>query len=173
MGRFWVTAPMQAQPTPQFVIWRQKFQADIQNALITSTNPMGTITINDLELLAMITGAMLAAQHSTASHPSILSAADNTSAISWARKGSTTSTSAPAFLLHHLGHLRRASPFAFCPVFTPGASNLVADCCSRSFDWSDNQLLRHINTACPVQPSWMLVTPPKELLYNLNSSLFG
>jgi len=103
MGGFWVTAPSTDNPNGQYFLWRHAFDKTIQQALLTAENPAGTLTINDLELLAIITGAVLASHHTTQLHPSILLASDNVAAVSWVGKGSTTSISAPAFLLHHLG----------------------------------------------------------------------
>jgi hypothetical protein len=173
MGGFWVTAPSPTHPSGEYYLWRHAFSDTIKQALITADNPSGTVTINDLELMALITGAVLAAKTTTQPHPTILHAADNTAAIAWSSRGSTTSISAPAFLLHHFGQLRQANPFTFYPVYTPGSSNTIADCCSRSFDLSNMAFLPHIQRLYPIKPSWKLVTPPSELILQLSYSLFG
>jgi len=173
MGGFWVTAPSTEHPNGEYFLWRHAFDNTIQQALLTADNPAGTLLINDLELMAIITGAVLAGHHTTQLHPSILLASDNVAAVSWVGKGSTTSISAPALLLHHLGQLRRAKPFALHPVYTPGLSNTLADCCSRSFDMPDADLLHHVRCLHLEQPSWTLVTPPKDLISKLSCSLLG
>jgi len=173
MGGFWVNAPSPTQPSGEYYLWRHAFSDAVKQSLITADNPSGTVTINDLELMAIITGAVLASNNTKQLHPTILQAADNTAAIAWARRGSTTSISAPAFLLHHFGQLRQAKPFAFHPVYTPGSSNTLADCCSRSFDLSNMEFLTHIQRLYPVKSSWKLVTPPSELTSQLSYSLFG
>jgi hypothetical protein len=78
---------------------------------------------------------------------------------------------APAYLLHHLARLRCQLPFTIKPLYTPGDSNFLADFCSRLFHLDDDAFLKHLNTHYPVQPSWTLVTPPKEVLLPMNSAL--
>jgi hypothetical protein len=134
-------------------------------------NPTGTLTNSDLELAAIITGTQLAASHYGGQHPNIVIATDNTPALAWVSKGSTTSTAAPAFLLHYLAQLRRAHKFTLNPVFTSGLTNQVADCCSRLFHLSDDNFLNYMNATFPVQPSWTLVTPPTATISCVNLAL--
>ena len=119
----------------------------------------------------MLVGAYIAAYSASHPHPHIAIATDNTSAQSWLRSGSTTTINAPAYLLHTFTRLRRKLPFTVSPVYTPGLTNQLADCCSRLFHMDDVTFLEHMNNAFPVQPSWMLVTPPKEVLLQMNSAL--
>jgi hypothetical protein len=157
MGGFWLDG---TGPSTANYLWRHPFPAAIQERLITLDNPSGTLTNSDLELAAVITGAHLAAHHYEGQHPNIVIATDNTPALAWVSKGSTSSTAAPAFLLHYLAQLRRAHKFTLNPVFVPGVTNQVADCCSRLSHLSDDNFLAYMNNTFPVQPSWTLVTPP-------------
>jgi hypothetical protein len=156
----------------QNIVWRAPFPSSIQNNLISHSNPQGTITNSNLELCAIIVGAALAASTTFIPHPSILLASDNTPAIGWATKGSTTSSTATAYLLHQLAHTRRATPFNLSPIFTPGDTNQLADCCSRSFHFSDASFLCTIVQKYPVQPPWKLIHPPCSLLSRMNFALF-
>jgi hypothetical protein len=164
MGGFWMTAD-------QNILWRTTFPLPIRDQLITQDNPTGTLTNSDLELTALITGCLLPAAHSPLPHPSIAIASDNTPAVAWAKKGSTTSNKAPAFLLHQLARQRRALPFDLQPFFTPGTTNLVADLCSRSFHLSDTAFLLKMNSLFPIQPCWQLAQLPPETRSQLNSAL--
>jgi hypothetical protein len=166
MGGFWMTAD-------QNILWRTTFPRPIRDQLITQDNPTGTLTNSDLELTALITGCLLPAAHSPLPHPSIAIASDNTPAVAWAKKGSTTSNKAPAFLLHQLARQRRALPFDLQPFFTPGTTNLVADLCSRSFHLSDTAFLLKMNSLFPIQPCWQLAQLPRETQSQLNSALLG
>jgi hypothetical protein len=96
---------------------------------------------------------------------------DNVATVSWIQRGSTTSHAAPAYLLHSLANIRRQLPFTLNMLYTPGVTNTLADCCSRSFHMSNTAFLDHVNAAFPRQPSWQLVTPPTALLSNMNSAL--
>jgi hypothetical protein len=54
------------------VLWRSPFPNGIKTKLITASNPAGTITINDLELAAIITGGTLAVQGTNIPYSTIL-----------------------------------------------------------------------------------------------------
>jgi len=81
----------------------------------------------------MVLSSILTAAHATLPHPHFALAMDNTPALAWVSKGSTTSDKAAAFLLHQLAQLHCAQPYTLTPLFTPGTSNLLAYCCSCSF----------------------------------------
>jgi hypothetical protein len=150
MGGAW--SPVTAS-TPRNFLWRSPFPSWIQRSIITQHNPNGTLSINDLELTALLVRATLAAQSSNVPYRHLLIGTDNTAACAWVNKGSTTSSSAPAFLLHQLARLRRSHCFKLSALYTPGSSNTVADCCSRMFHLSDNDFLAVMNASFPVQPS--------------------
>jgi hypothetical protein len=158
--------------TPELnLLWRVPYSQTIQEQLVTANNPTGTLTNSDLELAAMVTGGILTAQHTLCPHPTILLASDNTPAVAWATKGSTTSHSTNAYLLHTLASQRRARPFQLNVCYTPGLTNLIADCCSRLFSLSDTEFLHHMNTTFPAKPCWTLVHPAPDLLSAVNYSL--
>jgi hypothetical protein len=145
----------------------------LQHRLITDSNPTGSFTINDLELAASIIGATMACHSSPALYHHLLIGVDNTAACAWLNKGSTSSSSAPAFLLHQLARLRRASQFSLSATYVPGHNNNIADCCSRLLHLSDTNFLAVMNSTFPVQPSWTLVTPPTELLSLMSCALLN
>jgi hypothetical protein len=169
MGGFVITP--QHNGERRYDIWRAPFDTFIQKQLVSTDNPAGTVTNSDLELTSLLVGAYIAAHAASQPHPHIAIATDNTSAQSWLRSGSTTTINAPAYLLHTFTRLRRKLPFTVSPVYTPGLTNQLADCCSRLFHMDDDTFLEHMNNAFPVQPSWTLVTPPKEVLLQMNSAL--
>jgi len=141
--------------------------------LVSCANPMGYLSINDMELAALITVATLASTISPPPTPyqTILLGTDNTAACSWINKGSTTSITPPAFLLHQLARLRRAHNFSLSACYIPGSTNTLADCCSRLFHLNDNDFLAYMNATHPVQPSWKLVHPPTELISSMTYAL--
>jgi hypothetical protein len=127
-------------------LWRTPVPLTLQANLLTEKHPGGSVTINDLELAASIIGATLASQSSPLPYNHLLLGTDNTAACAWLNKGSTTSTSAPAFLLHQLARLHCALNFTLSALYVPGTSNHIADCCSRLLYLSDTDFLH-------VQPS--------------------
>ena len=170
MGSFWFHTTHNPPSPP--CVWRSPFPLDIQQRLLTHANPNGQLSKSNLELLVVICGAALAAQRAPTPLNTFI-ATDNTPALSWLTKGSTTTKKAPAFLLHLLARLRHDTPFNLTTLFTPGSSNTLADCCSHLFHLTDDQFLDYINTNIPVQPSWTLVTPPTSLCCKLNSALYS
>jgi len=164
MGGFWLS------PT-QRCLWRAPFPTSVRQELITATNVSGTLTNSDLEHAALLTGAVHCAQNLPSLYDNILIASDNTSAVAWATRGSTTTTKAPAYLLPLFAQQRHATPFTLTACFTPGDSNQLADASSRLFHLSDSEFLTHMNKSFPTQPSWILVPPPPGLLSAMNSAL--
>jgi len=156
MGGFW-------RNHASNVLWRSPFPNVIKTKLLTASNPTGTITINDLELAAIITGGTLAAQDTNILYSNILLASDNIPAISWVTKGSTTCDTAPAFLVQHLSTIRCAHLFDILACYTLGDTNKIADCRSRFFHLSDTEFLAYMNHTYLVQPCWQLLTLPNEI----------
>jgi hypothetical protein len=156
---------------PQHYLWRSAFPDNIRKDLVTARNPTGSLNINELELLAMLVGASMASQHSQRSYDNVLLGTDNTAACTWLNKGSITSASASAFLLHQLARLRRSLNFNVSAAYVPGMSNQLADSCSRLFTLPDSEFLSYMNDKFPVQPSWKLATPPTDLLCSMNYAL--
>jgi hypothetical protein len=131
------------------LLWRTAFPASVQSNLVTQHNPSGTLTNSDLELAAIIVGSAVTAtacQH-------------------------TTSTAAPAYLLHSLAQLRRTHHYDLHTCFTAGKTNTVADCCSRLFALSDTAFLDYMQHKFPIQPSWKLYTPPNDIISAVNCAL--
>jgi hypothetical protein len=168
MGGCWVditTTP------PQNMLWRAQFPPAIQNSLVSTLNPLGTISNSDLELAAIVLGSALISQHSNIPHANICLGSDNTPAVTWTNKGSTTSIGPAAYLLHQLAQHRRRRPYSLSTTFVPGSTNTIADCCSRLFHLHDAAFLAHMNAAFPVQPSWTLAHPPHDLISSTTSAL--
>jgi hypothetical protein len=165
MGGFWIT------PNTN-MLWRTPLSPNIRQKIITQHNPNGTITNSNLELAAMVIGSALAAQNRHRPYHNILLASDNTPSVAWATKGSTTSKSTNAFLLHNLARQRKTWQFDIVPCFTPGSSNIIADACSRLFHLADCDFLHYMNNQFPVQPCWTLAPVPSDLISSVNLNLF-
>ena len=131
MGGVWCSG---LQPLSPFV-WQVEFPTNIQQALITTDNPSGTITINDLELAALV-AQYLALHHSNTpiGDCHLASFCDNTSAVAWATKMRTSKSVPAARLLRYLGLLQLANQTSsLSPISIPGKANDMTDISSRAF----------------------------------------
>jgi len=168
MGGFYIT---QSSRGPQYHLWRAAFPPSISRAFISTDNPTGLITNSDLELAGLVLGSTLIAQRHYRPYQHISLASDNTPAVAWITKGSTTSNGPPAYLLHMLAQSRRSQKYQLTVPFTSGISNTIADCCSRLFHLNDENFLQYMRDRFPVQPCWKLAPVPSEILSATNSAL--
>jgi hypothetical protein len=170
MGGFWVPTTLTTDIQPY--AWRHPFSTHIKSRLVSYSNPTGDLNNSELELAALLVGHQTQ-QHFTPPIPftATLMATDNMPAHAWVTKGSPTSDATPAFLLRQLAYECRASNAVVTTVFVPGTSNTIADFLSRSWNLSDDAVLRHLNRNYPTQPPWRLVTPPSMITCALNSAL--
>jgi hypothetical protein len=145
------------------ILWREPFSQDVQRKLVSTSNPTGTVTNSDLELAATI------AQHhilEEAGYPtageSTHNFCDNTPAVAWQTKGSTSTTKVTADLLRHaalhqrdLGHVQRFEHLA-------GERNVMADDASRLWNKTDADLLCYFNSNYPQTKPWRMhhLSPP-------------
>jgi hypothetical protein len=153
------------------ILWRAPFPKDVVQDLVSHSNPSGQITNSDLELAATIIQHDVAAHQFDIRERTIASGSDNTPAVAWQRKGSTTTTSAPAYLLRLQALHQRFHRYSHYVFYIPGPINVMADDCSRLFNLSDAELLTLFNTLYPQKISWRLVQPRKEMLASVISAL--
>ena len=160
--------PHQHQHT---IIWRAPWPQDIQNSLVTSTNPHGTITMNDLELAGGLLHLDAAAHNFDVRERTILSRTDNSAALFWQRRGSTTSTSCTANILRLYGIHQRHHRYVPRHDFLPGDMNMFADTASRLFHLSNSQFLAHFHSHFPQKLSYRLWTPKRRTYSAVISAL--
>ena len=141
------------------IVWRTIFPSEIQNSLVTSTNRHGTRSILDLELAGTIAHkhVVLTQVAPDVGERPIWLAGDYRASLSWATKGSSTASSARAYLLRlnalHQRHFRYVPQHDF---IAGSATNVMADDASCRWDLSDQDLLTHFNSIYPQVTSWML-----------------
>jgi hypothetical protein len=145
------------------LLWRAPFPPEVQLKLVSTRNPRGTVTNSDLELAATI------AQHhilDETGYPlqgeSTHTFCDNTPAVAWQTKGSTSTTHVTADLLRHAalhqrdtGHVQRFEHLA-------GERNVMADDASRLWSKDDTNILAYFNSTYPQTKPWQLrhLSPP-------------
>jgi hypothetical protein len=154
------------------VLWRQPFPGPIQASLQSDKNPHGTITNSDLELAGTI------AQHDVLAHladireRTVHNLHDNTPAVFWQRKGSTTTSGPAAYLLRLQAVHQRFHRYVPRHDYIPGKANAMADDCSRRWDLSDAALLTYFNATYPQVASWELSRLRPPMNSALTSALY-
>ena len=178
MGGVWFPpgkpAPNAIQPSARQalqspILWRTAFPEYIQQLLVSTNNPSGTITNSDLELTGTIAHDDILANSTNVAHLGTCGLTDNTPTMSWRQKGSTTTTGPAAYLLQvsamHQRHYRYKPEFHHIP----GPSNAMADDCSRKWYMSDSELLTYFNSRYPQNVSWQM----RHLRPEMNSALIS
>jgi hypothetical protein len=189
-GGVWFGGEKHLQP----IVWRIQWPLDITTALVSTSNPNGTITNSDLEMAGVLLHEavlehtlgddMLGAQMAIG--------CDNSPAVAWTTRMATRSESPIAFrLLRGLAMRQRVTQSAPPAVFhVAGVNNTLADVASRRLAGvaSPFHLLEKSPDAMcpetfltifdssyplPQQQSWTNVQPPSGLWSNVISTLRG
>jgi hypothetical protein len=88
-GDHFVTLPNgRVQP----LLWRSKFDEQVQSQLVTFDSPGGTVSNSDLELAASVAQHDVLAQQVDVREATIHNLTDNTTTMYWQRKGATSTT---------------------------------------------------------------------------------
>jgi len=168
-GGYWVGSSFGSLIHP--TAFRLQFPDHIKQALVSASNPTGTLTNSDFELAALVLGAAVLPTFAPTTNACAFAASDNTPAVAWCQKGSTSSAGPNAHLLRWLAHLTRQSRLTLQPISVPGTSNTIADFISRSFSLSDQDLLAELNLRFPYQHAWHIAHPTPEHEQCLTSAL--
>ena len=165
-----------------YVVWQFEWPQDLQDRLVTQENPTGDLTINDFELAGMVLGwLVLEYLWENLSFKHIGLFCDNTSAVAWAFKGSTSTSVAAGRLLRFLAirqRLRQTSSLA--PRSIAGEDNEMADIPSRAFKTGEffqaqKSLTNYFNSHFPLpqEQSWTEFKVTKKLASRVISCLRG
>ena len=177
MGGVWLpTDPANSGPEAagqlRAFAWRCPFPPAIQRQLVSFDNPRGTITNSDLELAGIVTASAMLAAATPLYFEDLLIGSDNTPAVAWTNKCSTTTAAAPAYLLRLQGLIARQHRFTPRATYVQGDTNAAADFCSRSFHLTDADLLLALDTRFPLsQGLWQLRHPTPALTSSILSAL--
>ena len=154
------------------IVWRYAFPSPIQNAMVTPTNPNGTISISDLELAALIAQKDILATHHDVAERTLWIATDNRAALSWSDKGSATSTAARAYLLRYNALHQREYRYIATHDHIAGKANVMADDASRLWDLNDSALLSHFESTYPQASPWRMLTLKPSTALILTGALY-
>jgi hypothetical protein len=167
----------------QYWVWQYEWPLDIQRELVSATNRKGRLTINDLELAGLVLGWLVleyVVADLTFKHVGMF--CDNTSAVAWAYKGSTSTSIAAARLLRLLSirqRIRQAS--SLLPMNIAGKDNaMLADIPSRAFKNGEffhakEDIVSFFNSTFPLPQglSWKGFKLPEKLASRVISCLRG
>ena len=168
MGGVWLTH----NPLMAPIVWRKRFTQPVQDALITSANPHGTISISDLELAALVAHKDILASACDVAEQTIWIVYDNRAALSWSQKGSATAASARAYLLRLNAMHQRAHRYVATHDHIAGTANSMADDASRLLHLPDSDLLTHFESHYPQALPWRILTLSSWMHSALTGALF-
>ena len=153
------------------IVWRIEWPKHIKEALITEENPLGTLTNSDLELAGGLLHLEAIANNFDVRERTLLSKTDNLATLYWQRKGSSTTTKAPAHLLRLFGIHQRYHRYVPRHDYIPGKSNPLADDSSRLFYLNDTEFLTYLNSTFQQPLSFRLVQIPSKVVSSVISAL--
>src|SRR5210317_295276 len=100
-GGVWLTEAGQA------IVWRAPYLPAVQAQVVSDNNPTGSLTNSDLELEGTILHQWVIGKTAPVAGETTYTGCDNTPAVSWRGRGSSTSIKARARLLRLAAGLRR------------------------------------------------------------------
>jgi hypothetical protein len=129
-GGVWLSGSKNIRP----IVWRLAWPADITARLVSSANPKGDLTINDLEMAGLLLQYLVLEQLVVLKHEHVAAWCDNTSTVSWARRMTSSRSRIGHRLVRALMmriNVNESSPLV--TVSIQGCRNDMADVASRSF----------------------------------------
>ncbi len=168
-----------AEPLPE-TVWRLQWPRDITAAVVSESNPTGTLTNSDLEMAAVVLHlSTLESVVPSLRHKHIFVHSDNTPSVAWVTKMATKTTQSDA--AHRLirGLALRHRMLESAPVsisHVAGTDNVLADIASRPIPTidDDSAFLTHFDSAFPLQHRyWRRASPVPVQLSNVILTLRG
>ena len=168
-GGIWMSGSKTLRP----IVWRLKWPPEVVHLF-----EQGRLTINDLEMAGLLLHFLVLEQLVDLKHCHTAAWCDNTSAVSWTSRMSSTTSKVGQQLTRALALRMVANESShLAPLSIAGADNELADLASRSFkstgtagnyDLTDLEFLTKFNADFPLQQdaSWLLLR-----LHNRLSSL--
>ena len=153
------------------VLWRLQWPQNVIDRLVTDDNPSGDISNSDLELAGGLLHLEALAQTFDIRERTVLSKTDNLNSLFWQRKASATTDKVPAHVLRLFGFHQRYHRYVARHDYQPGASNPIADACSRDFELSWEDLLADLAPYIPENEGVQIWTPSDEIVSAVISAL--
>ena len=155
MGGVWL--PSAQHPLHHLYVWWSPFPFSVQQPLVSTDNPSGSITNSDLELTGTISHEATLAAVRDLCHSTIATFSDNTPAVTWGKKASTTTAGSASYLLRSSSLLQRQHRYLLQRFYIPVPANHLADVASRHFDLSNDAPLAFLDSAAPHTQPWQML----------------
>ena len=142
----------------------------MKDRLVSDTNLKGDVTINNLEILALLTQIHLFApkmQHLAHIHTTV----DNADGKGWYNRGSNSLAMAVGPILWDLNLLTRGIQIYASVGRIKGAYNTMADAASRLTYLTNRMFLRHFALTLPQKNPWQLLPLPSKCKRRMTSML--
>jgi hypothetical protein len=153
------------------MLWRSPFDLVLQIQLISSTNPLGSITNSDLVQTGLVLHQDILAQQHDIREQTICAMTDNMAALSRDQRGSTSVDEPSAYLCRLSAFHQRTYRYRLHSSSIPGPLNVMADALSRRWDLDDSQLLALFNSKFPQTQPWLLCPLRPEMHLSAMSAL--
>lgn len=170
MGGIWLDATGAAAP---IILWRQSFSSPRVSAdLITADHPTGSITISDFEIAGIISHKNIIAQACNVCERNLWIASNDRATVPWSHKGSSTSTTARAYLLHFNALHQCRHRYLARHHYMPSPINAKADDTRRQCELSDAHLITQFSCSYPQEHSRELYHLPSETNASVTDVLY-
>ena len=135
-------------PEGQYFVWSSPFSLTTQACLVYSSNPTGDVTINDIELGALLmTMLLFVPRISPLAH--IHTYVNKTESQGWANRGSVSTASSVGPILWGLSLAARRQHIHASVGRIPGDNSNMADAALRLTHLPDRKFLSHFPTNFP------------------------
>jgi len=145
------------------VVWREPYPQKVQDQVVSLASPNGSLTNSDLELEGTILQHFVLGKITPVAGETSYTGCDNTPAVMWRQKGSSTTQRTRARLLRLASGLRRHQRAHHRIGHLAGTDNQMADDASRLWNLSDTEFLAYFNSTYPQNRSWSLLRLPSAV----------
>ena len=164
MGGVWL--PSAQHPLHPPYVWQAPFPSSVQQTLVRTDNPSSSI-----ELVGTIAHeATLAAVYDLC-HCAVTTFSDNTPALAWGNKASTTTAGPASYLLRSSSLLQCQHQYLSQQFYISGPANHLADVASRHFDLSNDALLAFVDSIASHTQPWQMLHLSPVWLSQLTTNL--
>ena len=145
------------------IVWREPYNEKVRKEVISEKNLNGKLTNSDLELEGTFLHHFVLGKTAKVEGETTYTGCDNTPAVAWRTKGSSTSKKARARILRLAAGLRREQRAHHRIGHLSGVDNRMADDVSRLWHLSDPEFVAYFNKNYPQTNSWQLYRLPNTV----------
>ncbi|CAJ1970112.1 unnamed protein product [Cylindrotheca closterium] len=167
MGGVWFTDDGEA------IVWHEPYQDKVKKEVISDRNLTGKLTNSDLELEGTVLHHFVLGKSAQVEGETTCTGCDNTPAVSWHTKGSSTSQKARARILRLAAGLQREQRAHHRIGHLSGVDNRMADDASRLWHLSDDEFVSYFNRTYLQINSWQLYRMPTAVNSLMTSMLLN